>query len=59
MLNVAPESVIYGMARMFQMLSGDARPNFRVVHTMHEALDLIGVQSPSFSDIQLDLEQAG
>ena len=50
-LNIAPEDAMYGMARMFQILSSDSRPNFRVVHTMGEALKLIGVKSPTFMHI--------
>jgi len=40
-LNVAPEKAMFGMARMFQTLASDNRPNFRVVQTMDEALKTI------------------
>jgi len=63
--NVAPQNEMYGMARMFQLLSSDSRPNFRVVHTLEEALEMIGVKSPTFTRIApapwqptLDREQA-
>jgi hypothetical protein len=53
-INVAPQTVMYGLARMFQILSSDTRTNFRVVSTMKEALDLIGVNSPDFSPVNLE-----
>ena len=58
-LNVAPQKLMYGLARMFQMLSSESRPNFRVVQTMEEALALIGVKSANFSPVELDMKQAG
>lgn len=57
-LNVAPENAMFGMARMFQILSSDARPNFQVVHTMDEALKRIGVQSPNFAPVEDDFREA-
>lgn len=48
-VNIAPQDVVYGLARIFQTLSSETRPNLRVVHTMEEALKLIGVPSPTFS----------
>lgn len=51
-VNIAPHGVVYGLARMFQTLSSETRPNLRVVHTMEEALKLIGVPSPTFSSIE-------
>ena len=53
-INVAPQTVMYGLARMFQILSSDTRTNFRVVSTMEQALKLIGVSSPEFSPIKLE-----
>jgi hypothetical protein len=52
-VHVAARDVMYGLARMFQILSSETRPNFRVVRNMHEAVDLIGVKSPSFVPIDL------
>lgn len=49
---VAPQSVLYGMSRMFEQFSTDTRHNIHVVHTMDEALELIGVPSPIFSLIE-------
>ena len=49
---------MFGLARMFQILSSETRPNFRVVRTMDEALDLIEVKSPMFSPIDADLSES-
>ena len=51
-LNVAPEKAMFGMARMFQTLASDNRPNFRVVQTMEEALKTIGVTSAKFTPVE-------
>lgn len=56
-LNIAPQHVMFGMARMFQSLS-ETRTNFHVVRTMQEALNMIGVQSVHFSSIEIDLGKA-
>jgi len=53
-VNVAPNKVMYGLGRMFQILSSDARTNFRVVNSMGEAFDLIGVTSPKFFPVSLE-----
>ena len=52
-VHVAGRDVMYGLARMFQTLSSETRPNFRVVRNMNEAEDLIGVKSPTFVPIDL------
>jgi hypothetical protein len=57
-VNVAPEPVMYGLARMFQILACEIRPNFRVVHTMKEALDMVGIPSPHFTWIFEALREA-
>jgi hypothetical protein len=49
---VAPQNVLYDLARTFEFLTTDTRRNIRVVHTMGEALQLIGVPSPTFSLIE-------
>jgi len=49
---VAPQNVLYGMSRMFEQFSTDTRHNIHVVHTMDEALQLIGVPSPTFNLIE-------
>jgi hypothetical protein len=57
-VNVTPQDLMFGLARMFQILTSETRPNFRVVRTMDEALDLIGVKSPVFSPIDADLSES-
>jgi len=49
---VIPQNVPHGMSRMFELLSTETRRNIHVVHTMDEALKLIGVPSPTFSLIE-------
>jgi hypothetical protein len=58
LINVAPVDLAYGLARMFQILGSEHRPNFRVVRTIKEALDLVGVPSPNFSLIVESLHKA-
>jgi hypothetical protein len=45
---VAPADHVYGMARMFAVLSSDTRPNTRVVRTMDEAYKSLGISEPEF-----------
>ena len=55
---VAPKDVTYGLARMFELLiSGEHGPYVRVVHTMDEALKLIGVPTPTFTPIDDDFRE--
>jgi len=39
------------MSRMFQILGGSSRPSFKVVHSMAEALAVIGLDSPEFKPL--------
>lgn len=48
---VAPKDVVYGLARMFEILSDQSRPNLHVVRTLKEANALLGVTSPQFSRV--------
>lgn len=43
-----PKNFIYGLARMFQILTEDTRPELQVVRTMDEAFRLLEVKSPEF-----------
>ena len=43
---------IYGLARMFQILTEDTRPELRVVRTMDEANRLMEVESPEFQPVE-------
>jgi hypothetical protein len=48
---VAPPDSVYGMARMFQILGEETRPNLHIVRTMDEAYSLLQVKSPEFSPL--------
>ena len=39
---------MYGMSRMYSMLTEERRPNRQVVRTMEEAYELLGVTSAQF-----------
>ena len=45
---VTPKDFIYGLARMFQILTEETRPELRVVRTMEEAYRLLEVTTPDF-----------
>ena len=51
MIAVAPQSLDYGLARMFELLSLESRKNVHVFRTMKEALDLLGMPSPTYRQI--------
>jgi hypothetical protein len=53
---VAPKGHVYGMARMFQILGEETRPDLHIVHTMDEAHGLLGVKSPEFSPVSSNQE---
>lgn len=48
---VIPQTFIYGLARMFQILTESTRPELHVVRTMEEAYSLLDVESPDFRPI--------
>jgi len=48
---VAPNDVVYGTTRMFQMLSETTRKNVHVVRTLDDAYKLLGIESPKFTPI--------
>jgi hypothetical protein len=48
---VAPSTDLFGMARMFELQSGDSRPNLHVVHTAEEAFRILNVRDPQFTPI--------
>jgi hypothetical protein len=52
---VIPKDFIYGLARMFQILSEKTRPELHVVRTMDEAYLLLQVESPQFHPIDFHL----
>lgn len=48
---VAPRDSMYGMVRMFQILTELTRPDLHVVRTMNEAYHLLRVESPEFRPV--------
>ena len=48
---VAPTPHVFGMARMFEMLVAEKRPNLHVVRTLEEAYAVLHVQEPQFEPI--------
>jgi hypothetical protein len=50
---VAPADIVFGMVRMFIMLTEESRPNRHVVRTMKEAYALFRVVAPQFSRLDL------
>jgi hypothetical protein len=48
---VAPAASIYGIARMYQVLGGEKRPNLTIAHTVEEVYAALGVTAPSFEPI--------
>jgi hypothetical protein len=48
---VAPDTVGFGLSRMFQLWGEPTRPLLNVVHTLDEALAALGVQSPHFEPL--------
>ncbi len=49
---VAPATVGFGLARMFQMMGESTRPLLSVVRTLSEALTALGAQSPHFEPLE-------
>jgi hypothetical protein len=48
---VIPKELVYGMARMFQILTERTRPELQVVRTLQDAYLLLKVESPEFEPI--------
>jgi len=48
---VAPGPLPYGFSRMYQILREDLEGDLEVVHTLREAYDLLGLESPTFKPI--------
>jgi hypothetical protein len=45
---VAPTNLIYGLARMFQIIGQATRPNLHVVRKLSDAFAFLGVDTPRF-----------
>ena len=48
---VAPADLVFGLARMYELIGSSARANLKVVHTRQEALDDLGVREPRFERV--------
>jgi len=48
---VTPTDVVFGMARMFQILSEKSRPDLHVVRTLEKAYTLLQAESPEFTPV--------
>lgn len=48
---VTPSDLVYGMARMFQILGEKSRPDLHVVRTLEEAYKLLQIESPEFNAV--------
>ena len=49
---VAPDTHVFGLSRMFQILGEPSRPLLSVVHTLDEALAVLGIQSPHLAPVE-------
>jgi hypothetical protein len=49
---IAPKAFVFGLARMFQIMGESTRPLLKIVHTMGEVLEAIGVESPRFEPLE-------
>lgn len=52
LLIVMPNTTGYGLARMYQIVGDLTQPLVRVVRTLDEALEALGVQSPHFESLE-------
>jgi len=50
---VAPADHVFGMGRMFSVLSQDTRSNTHVVRTMNEAYEMLKIKEPEFKALGL------
>ena len=48
---VASRDEVYGVSRMFQILRENRGAYLEVVHTLKEAFELLGLQSPRFRNV--------
>lgn len=49
---VAPTTLVFGLARMFQIMGEPTRPLLSVVHTLDEAFATLRIQSPHFEPLK-------
>jgi hypothetical protein len=55
---VAPQTVIYGLSRMFHLWRGEAE-NHKIVRTLEEGYALLGVEAEDFQVIGASAQKAG
>lgn len=55
---VAPALHMFGATRMFQIISDEKRPWFRVVKSSDEAYKLLGLDSPRFEPLPPNVEES-
>jgi hypothetical protein len=48
---VVPQNALYGIARMFQILTEKTSPDLRIVRSMDQAYQSLGINSARFSQI--------
>jgi hypothetical protein len=48
---VASAPHLFGIARMFEMLGAESRPNLHVVRTAEEAYEVLNVRQPQFEPV--------
>jgi hypothetical protein len=54
---VAPSPVIFGLARMFELVGQETRPNLHVVRSSREIWVILGCEEPKFEPIELTGER--
>ncbi len=48
---IAPSPFIYGLARMFELLGQETRPNLHVVRSQKEVWVILGIEEPKFEPV--------
>jgi len=48
---IAPSALIYGLARMFELLGQETRPNLHVVRSAKEVWVILGMEEPEFEPV--------
>lgn len=49
---VVPQTALFGLGRMYELLGQRRNPLLQIVHTLDEALAELGVQSPHFEPLE-------
>jgi hypothetical protein len=51
---IAPSPAIFGLARMFELLGQETRPNLHVVRSPKEVWVILGFEEPAFETVERD-----